>query len=502
MLRSLRGRITFAYVAFVVISFAVVAAVLANEAVRFYVRNANDAVASTAAEIRQILDTNPDADFATLSAEVSRLARKPGVRIVGFQHPPGNADARPRGPIRFPASGSVIFVPFAPARPGPPPPPDDRSRDSANRILFSISNLTGLRPVHVDSKIASFFISADPNRLRTLLTSYAILFVTGLVLFAALGLLIGGYLARQALAPMIAVTGALQRFASGDFTPQRVTTRDRTEVGDLAQAFNGAAAQVAAAFDERRRVEEHIRQFVADAGHELRTPLTVIRGYLEVLQRGALNDPAKRARAFKTLQTETSRMRTLIEKLIVLARLERPGPSAPVCVNVAQVARNVVDLLRNVSPQPSVTLDMDENAFVLADENEIHEAIANLVDNARKYGDGAPIRVEIARTDGVVITRVTDAGPGIPAGDRSHIFDRFYRGESRGEIEGSGLGLAIAAQAVSHAHGTLRLLESRPGKTVFEIKLPAAPEREQPPAPAELVLGGEPRSSAAERARR
>ncbi len=501
MLRSLRGRITFAYVAFVVISFAVVAAVLANEAVQFYVRNANDAVASAAAEIRQIVDTHPNADFAMLSAEVSRLAGKPGVRIVGFQHPPGDADARPRGPIHFPARGSVIFVPFASGRPGPPAPPD-QSRDSANRILFSLSNLTGLRPAHVDSESASFFISADPNRLKTLLTSYAILFVTGLVLFAALGLLIGGYLARQALAPMIAVTGALQRFASGDFTPQRVTTRDRTEVGDLAQAFNGAAAQVAAAFDERRRVEEYIRQFVADAGHELRTPLTVIRGYLEVLQRGALNDPAKRARAFETLQTETSRMRALIEKLIVLARLERPEPSAPVRVNVAQVARNVVDLLRNVSPRPSITLDMDEEAFVLADENEIHEAIANLVDNARKYGEGAPIRVEIARADGVVITRVTDAGPGIPAGDRSHIFDRFYRGESRGEIEGSGLGLAIAAQAVSRAHGTLRLLESRPGKTVFEIKLPAAPEREEPPAPGELVLGGKSRSSAEEQARR
>lgn len=491
MLRSLRGRITFAYVAFVVISFVVVAAVLANEAVQFYVRNANDAVATTAAQVQSIVDANPEADFKALSSEVGRIAQKPGVRIVGFQHPLGDVDERPRG--GFPAHGSMVFVPLPAGRPAPAPPP--QGRDATNRFLFSISNLTGLHPAHVDSRVASFVITPDLNRLQTLLTSYAVLFVTGLVLFAATGLLIGSYLARQALAPMIAVTGALRRFGSGDFTPQHVTTRDRTEVGDLAEAFNGAAAQVAAAFDERRRVEEYIRQFVADAGHELRTPLTVIRGYVDLLQRGLLNDPAKRERAFETLQAETTRMRALIEKLIVLARLERPEPSTPARVDAAQVARNVVDLLRNVSPQPSIVLDVDDGCFVLAEESELHEAIANLVDNARKYGADSPIRVEVKRTDGIVAIDVTDAGPGIPAEDQPHIFDRFFRGTERGEIEGSGLGLAIAVQAVTRAHGTLRLVESRPGNTVFEIKLPFASPREA--APAELVLGKKPKGSPA-----
>lgn len=495
MLRSLRGRITFAYVAFVVLSFVIVAAVLANEAVQFYVRNANDAVTSTASQIQQIVNANPDASFQSMTADVGKLAPKPGIRIMGFEHPPGVSDAHPPGPIRFSQGRSTVFIGMTPHNPGSSPPPPQDQRDSVNRVFFSISNLAGLHPARIDAPIATFFVTPDPARLQTLLTSYAVLFVTGLVLFAAMGLLIGSYLARQALAPMMAVTGALRRFASGDFTPQHVTTRDRTEVGDLAEAFNGAAAQVASAFDERRRVEEYIRQFVADAGHELRTPLTVIRGYVDLLQRGALNDPAKRERAFETLQSETARMRALIEKLIVLARLERPEPSTPSRVDAAQVARNVVDLLRNVSPQPAITLEVDDGAFVLAEESELHEAIANLVDNARKYGSGSPIRVEVKRTDGLVITRVTDAGPGIPAEDQPHIFDRFYRGTERGEIEGSGLGLAIAVQAVNRAHGTLRLIESRPGKTVFEIKLPLASLHEAPPA--ELVLGKRPKGSPA-----
>lgn len=500
MLRSLRGRITFAYVAFVVLSFVVVAAVLANEAVQFYVRNANDTVATVASQIQEIVNEHPDSSFETLAINVGHLAPKSGVRIVGFEHPAGDRDQRPPGPIRFSRGSGAVFIGMAPHQPpdSPPPPPDQR--DSVNRLLFSISNLVGLHPVRVEANIATFYITADPNRLQSLLESYAVLFVTGLILFAALGLLIGGYLARQALAPMIAVTGALRRFAYGDFAPQHVGTRDRTEVGDLAEAFNGAAAQVAAAFDERRRVEEYIRQFVADAGHELRTPLTVIRGYVDLLQRGALSDPQKRERAFETLQSETARMRTLIEKLIVLARLERPEPSTTMRIDVAQVARNVVDLLRNVSPQPTISLDVEDGAFVHAEEAELHEAIANLVDNARKYGNGSPIRVEVKRTDGLVVTRVTDNGPGIPAEDQPHIFDRFYRGTERGEIEGSGLGLAIAVQAVSRARGTLRLIESNPGKTVFEIKLPFASQREAPPA--EFVLGKKPKSPAGEQVRR
>lgn len=458
MLRSLRGRITFAYVAFVMILFVVVAGVLANEAIEIYVRGANDSIATASSQIRRIVTNNPGADFAAVATMVHNTVAKPGLRIVVFQHP------------MIPAT----IGPMPTGQPHPPPPPDI-NRDSGMRIIFSIASLAGMHPARVDTPGGSFFISADPSHLRALLESYAILFIAGLIAFGAIGLLIGGYLARQALAPMLAVTDALRRFAGGDFTPQRIATKGRSEVGELAEAFNGAAAQVAAAFDERRRVEEYIRQFVADASHELRTPLTVIRGYLDVLQRGALNDPAKRERAFATLDAESSRMRALIDKLVILARLERPEPSQVSRIDVAAVARNIAEATRNVPGHPAVSLDLDDGAFVLAEEAEIHEALANLVDNARKYGGGSPVEIVVRRDGSFVSARVIDTGPGIPAEDQGHIFDRFYRGAERGEIEGSGLGLSIAMQAVNRAHGTLRLVQSRPGQTIFEIKIPAAP---------------------------
>jgi signal transduction histidine kinase len=488
LLRSLHGRITFGYVAFVMVIFMVVAVVLAREAVIAYVRSANDAIQTAAGQINEIARLDPNASFTTLADDVRRSVNTSGLRIVAVSHPSGGAGFV-RFPMHLPDPAANFVVITAPPQTVPGPPAKSAPPDAGSRVIFSISNLAGIHPQRVETQSGTFFISSDPNRLRGILTWYAIAFAGGLAGVGGLGLLIGNYLAHQALAPMIAVTGALERFASGDFTPQRIDTHDRTEVGELARAFNGAATQVAAAFDERRRVEEYIRQFVADASHELRTPLTVIRGYLDVLRRGALTDPDKRERALRTLDTESKRMRALIDKLIVLARLERPEPSQVTRVDVASIARHLVDAAREVPGHPDVTLDLDDGAHVLAEESELHEALANLLDNARKYGAGAPIDVQVKRGGPFVVARVIDAGPGIPAEEQPHVFDRFYRGQSRGEIEGSGLGLAIAAQAASRARGSLRLIESRPGRTVFEIKLPAAPPHDVPSRPAELVLG-------------
>jgi signal transduction histidine kinase len=458
VLQSLRGRITFAYLAFVIIIYVVVAGVLARGTVLLYARNANDAIQVAATQIRQFTAAHPDASLAQLSAQV-RTVESPALHLVVFEHRP---------PSAVPPTG----------------PPPGAIRPQTNRFFFAISNIAGIRPDHIDTKTASVFVGANPDRLGAILKSYVLLGLAGLVAVSALGFLIGRYLAAQALAPMLAVTGALERFAEGDFTPQRIDTRNRTEVGELARAFNGAAAQVATAFDERRRVEEYIRQFVADASHELRTPLTVIRGYLDVLRRGALADPEKRERALQTMDMESNRMRALIDKLIVLARLERPQPSEVSPIDVAAVVRGIVESARAVPGNPPLSVDLDDATDVLAEESELHEAIANLVDNARKYGDGAQIHVSVKRSGAFVVVQIADAGPGIEPEDQPHIFDRFYRGESRGEIGGSGLGLAIAAQAVTRAHGTLRLLESRPGRTIFEIKLPATRRSvEASPAP-------------------
>ena len=148
-------------------------------------------------------------------------------------------------------------------------------------------------------------ISPDYWRLRSAVNLYFETLGASIVLAILIAWLVARWLTGQAIRPLLTVTAELRRFAGGDFTPRLVSTADREELGSLIDAYNGAAAKVAAAFDERQHVEEHIRRFVADAGHELRTPLTVIDGYLQILRKAKPDDATDRERALATLQAQT-----------------------------------------------------------------------------------------------------------------------------------------------------------------------------------------------------
>ena len=217
-----------------------------------------------------------------------------------------------------------------------------------------------------------------------------------------------------------------------------------------------------------------MRQFVADAGHELRTPLTVVMGFIDVLKRGASHDPALTARIFETMGQESRRMRMLVDKLIVLARLEQPELRTPEVFDVTALSKRVVDTFLPLDRQNRLAFVAQAQAFVAADEHELHEAIANLVDNALKYAPDAPVRVSVESMNGTVEIAVSDGGPGFSSEDQAHAFDRFYRGTAHGAIEGSGLGLAIVKRAIERAEGEVKL-ESTPGcGTRVTLRLPRA----------------------------
>ncbi len=237
-----------------------------------------------------------------------------------------------------------------------------------------------------------------------------------------------------------------------------------------------------AAFAERDRTEAQIRQFIADAGHELRTPLTVIMGYLDVLEDGAVDAPGIRERVFTTLRQESRRMRSLIEKLIYLARLEG-GETTP--REVVDVSAVVSGITASVAPADVARLDVSTvaDACVVADEADIVEAVRNLVDNALKYARGSDVAVTTAVDENDVILVVRDRGPGMSDFDRAHAFDRFYRGRANDDVEGTGLGLAIVKGAVQRSEGTIAL-ESRHGDgTSFTIRIPRASGAPDPGAP-------------------
>ena len=282
---------------------------------------------------------------------------------------------------------------------------------------------------------------------------------------------IGRIYSRQALAPLTEVTGSLRALATGDYTQRRFVTVRGDEIATLTEAYNDAAAGVASAMEERRSTEARMRQFVADAGHELRTPLTVIAGYIDVLRRGALEEPKVAKQILGTMALEKEHMRGLIDRLMRLARMDSEAPPERVPVDVSELLRSQCDAARRLDEQREIDYSVDGVREVCADRAELGEALWNIVENALKYAPGAPIHLRAFRKDGSTVLAVSDEGPGMSESERLHAFERFYRGDARGEIPGTGLGLAIAKRAVVRAGGTIGI-EAAPGLgTTVSIRL-------------------------------
>lgn len=295
--------------------------------------------------------------------------------------------------------------------------------------------------------------------------------VTIAVIAIALSWFVGRLFARQALRPISEVTESLRALAGGDFTQRRFMSTGGDEIGTLTLAYNDAAAGVAAAMDERRRTEERMRQFVADAGHELRTPLTVIGGYIDVLRRGAVAEPTIARQILGTMSIEKEHMRGLIDRLVRLARLDSETPPMAEPINVAELLRNQCDAARRLDETREIDYSVDGVDSVVADRFELSEALWNVVENALKYAPDSPVHLRATKSNGHATIVVRDEGPGMTESERLHAFERFYRGDQRGEITGSGLGLAIAKRAVERAGGSIDLASAPNRGTIVTITL-------------------------------
>jgi signal transduction histidine kinase len=287
------------------------------------------------------------------------------------------------------------------------------------------------------------------------------------VLAIAVSYFVGRLFANQALRPITDVTNSLRALAGGDYTQRRFNAPGGDEISTLTAAYNDAAASVAGAMEERRETEERMRQFIADAGHELRTPLTVIGGYIDVLRRGAVTEPTIARQILGTMSIEREHMRALIDRLMRLARLDSDIPPKNDTIDLAELLRSQCDAARRMDEGCEIDYSVEGTQSIVADRTELGEALWNVVENALKYAPEAPIHLRAEKRDGHTTITVRDEGPGMTESERLHAFERFYRGDQRGEIVGSGLGLAIAKRAVERAGGTIEI-ESAPkrGTTV------------------------------------
>jgi len=271
----------------------------------------------------------------------------------------------------------------------------------------------------------------------------------------AIALLMVQFLARGLTVPLRELADATTDMAAGRYD-RRVYTPSNDEVGELAEAFNRMAAELAAVDTERR-------ELIANVSHELRTPISAMQAVMENIVDGV--EPADPA-TMQTMLAQVERLGRLVTQLLDLSRLDardtelhsKPFAVAPLLEAAIKEAQ--IGICRPDVPSVRLELSVEPPALEAnGDPERIHQVVANLLDNAISHSpDGGRVAVGARRngTADSVELEVSDEGPGIPPDEADRVFDRFYRGAANGSSDGgTGLGLAIARSIVDLHGGTI-----------------------------------------------
>ncbi len=298
-----------------------------------------------------------------------------------------------------------------------------------------------------------------------------LLLATGLAALAVLGVigLTAAWVMRLGVKPINDVADAADAITAGELTRRIDKYPPRTEAGRLSSALNTM-------LDERQAADDRLRQFVTDASHELRTPLTSIRGYGDLYRRGGLTDPSSLDDAMRRITAEAQRMGSLVDELLLLAKLDQHREIRSQPIDIASILEGVGSDARVVDPTRAITVECASPLAVTGDSERLQQAIGALVHNALVHTPaGTPIEVRGARGSHDVTIEVVDHGPGIDLDRQAHVFERFIRGDpSRSRhTGGSGLGLSIAKSIVELHDGQISVVSTPNAGCIFRIVLPA-----------------------------
>lgn len=289
------------------------------------------------------------------------------------------------------------------------------------------------------------------------------------LLSAGIGIFLIDLAAKRVTAPLERLTQAAnQRIQDPSTRTEPLPLpQEPSEVRQLAGSFNDLLQTLT---DQIKREQ----RFVADASHELRTPLSVIRGYISLLQRRGKQHPEVFDESLAFLDSESQRLQSLVEDLLRITRNDQLA----LAVEPVDLDTLVTTLITPYQAQFTVPIAYHPapTLWVLVNPDSLKQILLALLDNARKYGQGAPVTITPTATTTSVMLRVANTGPGLSAEAQRHLFDRFYRvDDSRSsETPGSGLGLAIVQQLVTLNHGTIHVTDNVPNGVQFVMTFPRA----------------------------
>jgi two-component system OmpR family sensor kinase len=347
-----------------------------------------------------------------------------------------------------------------------------------------------LRSVPTDS--GTLLVSTSLSHVNNTVGHLVLILVIGsavaaLLVFGGVGLVV-----RRGLRPIEAMAAQADRISAGDLTDRVRPEDSRSEVGRLGTALNGMLGRIEASVAEREASQEATRRFFADASHELRNPLASLRANAELYQQGALSSQPQVDQAMHRIAAEAQRMSALVDDMLRLARLDQHPSQEHEPVDLTALVPDCVERAQVTDSERAWHSDVAPGLTVTGAAELLRRAVDNLLANVRAHtpaGTTATITAAGHAGDGNAVTvEVSDDGPGVPADQLPHIFDRFYRAGPQSHRPGSGLGLAVVA-AVAAAHGgTAQAALNDPHGLRITLTLP---EAGSPPAEPSAAEGGQ-----------
>lgn len=314
------------------------------------------------------------------------------------------------------------------------------------------------------------------SRQATLDQIRGVIFGAGVVALLV-SLPLGVLVARRVTAPIYRLRRVAGHVAQGELD-ERASASGVLEVDELAAQFNVMADRLSGTLRMLEADRDRLREFVADVSHELRTPIAALRMYNELQRDGAVDEPTRRE--FLDRATEQiGRLEWLSTNLLDLSRID--AGIFPLDMRVGDLrdpVQAVVQALSEVAVERGVTLDSAVPARPVElrfDRERVVQLLTNLVGNGLKFTPrGGAVSVRLEEGEDTVMIEVRDDGPGIPAAELPHIFERFYRGTNTGDARasGSGLGLAIVRSIVEMHGGEIDVASVMGEGTAFRISLP------------------------------
>lgn len=306
--------------------------------------------------------------------------------------------------------------------------------------------------------------------------------VLALLLSMFIALFFISRISRYLTRPLLDIIRTTKQIGDGEYDREVVVTTDN-EIGELAAAINAMATKLKGNIEILQKTEAIRRDFVANTSHELRTPISSIKGYIETLLGGALEDVQVNRRFLERTLSNIVRLEIIVNDMLDLSRLESDKQTLNLrYFEVHSYLKNVMEEFREKASgkglQLSYESNLPEGLRVMLDPPQLDKAVINLLDNAIKYTETGAVRVRAEQKDGRFLLTVEDTGPGISEKDRGRIFERFYRvdkARSR-ELGGSGLGLAIVKHIMEIHKGSVTVDSEVGSGTRFTLAFPLETE--------------------------